>query len=322
MQTYRMLEYYGCFFRNEMLSHNGCVSKKLHKLWYWARILVVFSALIFITHRIWTNWVVIKPVISQIKVGVALEGLGILSLSAALLGWNWVSVLLFRGIRVTRLNGMRAYFLANLARYMPGGIWHFAGRTLWLIGQGYNPQRAVESLVIEQGMILITGVTVGLVFMRLICWSPLFVASVFFLSVLFSALRKKCQHSSWVKWGALIVNYAIFWILYGVANLCFATAIVDDIKITNFASIRIVGQAAMSWVVGYIVFFVPGGWGIRELAFMHLLSQDFSGSIVFILPVFSRLAQILAELICGGAFSLLWLLDSSIKNTNPPGIAG
>lgn len=297
-----------------MPSQNDCLPENLHKFRYWVGIPVAFGTLVFITHRIWTNWIVIRPAISQIKVSMTLEGLALLSLSAALLGWNWVSVLLLCGMRIPRFNGMRVYFLANLTRYMPGGIWHFAGRTLWLIGQGYNSKRVVKSLVIEQGIILITGIAVGLAFMHLICLSPLVVTILLLalVSALSSVFRVKHWHLSWTKWFVLIVNYVTFWILYGIAHLCFALAIVNEIGTTNF--VKIIGQAAMSWAVGYIVFFVPGGWGIRELSFMHLLSQDFSGNIVFILPILSRLAQILAELICGGIFSLLWHLDSNNKS--------
>lgn len=306
-----------------MLSHYSCIPEKLHKLQYWIGIPVIAGALAFITYRIWTNWITIGSVISQIKIGVTLKGLGILSLSATLLGWNWVSVLLFCGIQVPRLNGMRAYFLANLARYIPGGIWHFVGRTLWLVSQGHNPQRAVESLVLEQGIILIAGIGTGFVFMRFILLSPLVLGFfvLVLLSVLLSVMHGSCERPPWIKWFVLLVNYIVFWILYGVANLYFAAAIVDDIgTVTDFSPTKIIGQAILSWVVGYVIFFVPGGWGVRELAFMYLLSQDFSGNIVFILPVLSRLAQILAEIICGGFFLLLGQFASSLKILNLPDI--
>ncbi|MGB9898058.1 hypothetical protein [Thermanaerothrix sp.] len=308
--------------------NNNRLTEMVYKVRYWIGVPLVLSVSALIIYRIYTNWTTLKPVISQIKVDLALGGIGILSIAITLLSWNWVSILSFRETHVHRLNCMRAYFLTNLTRYIPGGVWHFAGRTLWLIHQGHNPHSVAESLVFEQGMTLTAAIAVGFMFLDVINWRPL-TAGIAVFSVLLLALLaafavtapktagKGLQLRFLERWFILIVGYVLFWVLYGLSTICFATAIVGE-RITDFGYIRLIGQSALSWAIGYVIFFVPGGWGVRELAFMHLLSRDFSGSIIFILPVLSRLAQILAELLCGGVFSLLWQLNSLMKVSKLP----
>ncbi len=307
---------------------NNRASEMVYKIRHWIGLSLAISVLAFIIYRIYINWVTIKPTIGQIKVGVALGGMSILSVAVTLLSWNWVSILSFRGIQVHQLNCIRAYFLTNLTRYVPGGIWHFAGRTLWLINQGHNPQSVLESLVFEQVMTLIAAIAVGFICLCLDAWKPL-TAGVAVFSILLLALLaafvatapkmagKGFQLRFLGRWLILIVGYVLFWVLYGLSTICFATAIVEK-RITYLGYIQLVGHTALSWAIGYATFFVPGGWGVRELAFMHLLSRNFSGDIILILPVLSRFAQILAELLCGGIFSLLWQLDLLIKGSKVP----
>jgi hypothetical protein len=285
----------------------------------WVGILLTLITLAFIIHRAYLNWALIKPAFIQIKVITALESMGILSIAIMLLGWNWISVLQRRGMNINRLDCIRIYFLANLTRYVPGGIWHFAGRTLWLLSQGYRFQSVLESLIFEQGLTLVASIAVGFGALAIIERAMFLVGiasfSVFLLVVLaaFVAAGSKTVRSSLnlrsIRKGLiLVVSYILFWVLYGLAISCLAMAILAGGRLTLLSCIRLTGQAALSWAIGYAIFIVPGGWGIRELVFMHFLSHDFPESIVFILPILSRFAQILAEIVCGVAFSLVgWI---------------
>jgi len=302
------------------INSNNRVNEMLRKVRYWAGIPLVLITTAFIIHKIYINWTMIKVVISQIKVGAALMGMGILSIAITLLGWNWTSVLHCRGINTCRLNCIRTYFLANLIRYIPGGVWHFAGRTLWLSSQGYRLQSAIESLIFEQGLTLVAAIAVGSASLEITLRKPFTLGttifSVFLLGLLAAFVatvpktsRKNLNLQFIERWLILVAGYILFWILYGLATCCFAIAIFDSERLTTYDCIRLIGQTALSWAVGYMIVVVPNGWGVRELAFAHLLSRDFAGNIVFILPVLSRLAQILAEILCGGIFSLLWQLS-------------
>jgi len=307
------------------INSNNRVSEIVLRVRYWSGISLMLITLAFITYKIYVNWTAINLIISQIKVSAALGGMGILSTAVTLLGWNWISILHYRGIHARRLNCIRVYFLANLTRYIPGGVWHFAGRTLWLLSQGYRPQSVVESLIFEQGLTLTAAIAVGFLSLTIVERSPLLIVGITFFSVFLLVLLaafavtdpktvRKGLNSQSIEGGLiLVVRYVLFWILYGLATSCFAAAILEGERLTFLDFTRLIGQAALSWAIGYTIFVVPGGWGIRELAFMHLLSRDFSGSIVFVLPVLSRLAQILAEILCGGAFSLMWWLNLWVR---------
>lgn len=300
------------------MSPNG-LGKAIRRLRWWVGTPAAIAILALVGRRIYVSWAAIQPVVSQIRPDLALVGIGLVTAAVALLGWNWVSLLGNCGVQVHKLNALRAYFLANLARYVPGGIWHFAGRTLWLIDRGYKSRVAVESLALDQGMTLATAGMVGLALSNLVDWKEIAIGLAVLSGItllLLAGLRTRGGRESVSHWGQsvsfergkggrwalLLLSYGIFWILYGLGTTFLAAAVVGWKSITASICIRLIGQTALSWAAGYVVFLIPGGWGVRELVFMSLLSEDFSGYAVVLLPLLSRLAQIFAEVLCTSVY--------------------
>lgn len=291
--------------------------RTLQRLRWWIGIPIALVALVMIGRQFYLNWTVVQGTVVHIGLGWVLVGTGITSIAVALLGWNWISVLGKLGIEVYWPDAIRIYFTANLARYAPGGIWHFAGRTLWLIQQGHRFRSAAESLVLEQGITLVTAGGIGLFLSWVAYQKPFAITSVALSGAIavFSigvktAVSKNHKSSarrpSLQNWAVSLVGYSFFWVLYGLATLCLAVAIAGQDVLTVANCAYLIGATALSWASGYAVFIVPGGWGVRELVFMHLLSKEFPGAVVVLLPVLVRSAQIAAELLCVVTSSLIF----------------
>ncbi len=300
------------------------VSGMLGQLRWWVGGPAALIVLVLVGRRIYFGWAVVQETVDRVSPTWILMGIVIASVAVAFLGWNWVSVLSNRGVKVCRLDAMKMYFTANLARYVPGGVWHFAGRTLWLTHQGQGLRTAAESLAIEQGITLITAGVIGFFFIYTIYWKLLVIALVVVSgggAILFAGVRlarpkfwrNKSVRQLWQKWAGLLMDYSLFWILQGLATLCLAAAIAGEDALTVADYTYLTGVTALSWAAGYVVVIIPGGWGVRELIFMELLSREFSSAIVVLLPVLVRLVQITAEMLCVVVF---WVLLGRRKRTS------
>ena len=308
--------------RQAALDPNGHLRKTLQWLRRWIGIPLAFAALLVIGQRIYNGWATIQATVGQIRLGWLFAGMAVIAASIVLLGRNWFSILISRGIHVPWPNILVLYLLTNLSRYLPGGIWHFAGRIAWLAEQGHGSRSVIESLMLEQTMVLVSAGAIGFSLSGLTVRTDLAVGlgiiaeallvmlagiATGYVKLVHKGLPSKSQGGLW-RWAFLVLSYNLFWIINGFATVCLYAALVGWGGIRNpITCVNLVGCTALSWAASYIVIFVPGGWGIRELTFMYLLSQDLSSTMVFVLPVLSRLAQVLVEL-CEGAFSLLWQL--------------
>lgn len=156
-----MLECYGSSYSADLLGPNGRLSRTLRWLRCWVGMTLAFAMLLLIGQRIYAEWATIQTIVSQIRPGWFLAVIGVIALSTTLLGWNWISILASRGIQVYWPSALAFYLLTNLARYLPGEIWHFAGRTTRLAEQGYKLRSEVESLILEQTMVLASAGAIG-----------------------------------------------------------------------------------------------------------------------------------------------------------------
>ncbi len=70
------------------------------------------------------------------------------------------------------------------------------------------------------------------------------------------------------------------------------------------AAFRIVGVMAASWLLGFVSFVVPAGIGVRDAAMMALLLPILGEPWSVVVPVFSRVLWVLADL-CNLVLSLV-----------------
>src|SRR5689334_7882429 len=57
---------------------------------------------------------------------------------------------------------LRAFFLSNLARYVPGVVWQFAGLATMAAAQGVSPVAATAAVLWQQAALLATGLALAL----------------------------------------------------------------------------------------------------------------------------------------------------------------
>ena len=260
-------------------------------------------------------------------------GASILSLMVSFLagGFGWVLILKKMGLEAPKARTLRAWFLSQVGKYVPGKIWGTVSR-LYLFQENVNKVKVGYSIFLEMVLINITGFSLFL--FSLIFWNPAIpgfgkkyiwsAAAIPFMLVLLHPgimektvnvvlLRiKKCPVEIRLNFRQIVelfLYYIFFWCIYGLSFGILASAFIE----TNIRSLLIFsGIYVFSVVVGVVSVISPGGLGVREGVLSVLLSAYMPTHTAVYISIVSRIWFTLVEL--GMVlFFLLWRKQKSMK---------
>ncbi|HEY9850915.1 MAG TPA: UPF0104 family protein [Leptolyngbyaceae cyanobacterium] len=247
-------------------------------------------------------------------------------------GWVWSWVLRELHQPVDGFWSTRIYLKTNIAKYLPGNVWHFYGRIKAATEIGVSAGVATLSVVLESLLMASAALSIALISTQLIetlpllyrCWQLIGLVGVS-IAVHPGILNPLIQVASRLKAKAkgfvaddtsnfLIQRYPLlpllgeigFVSLRGVGFLFTWLAL---IQIYPSQILPLLGVFSAAWLLGFILPGLPGGIGIFEATAIALLKSSFSNdAIPQILAVIAlyRLVSILAE--AQGA-ALVWLYE-------------
>lgn len=280
------------------------------------------SLFVFLIWNISKNWQTISLIkwnFNTLDIVLILFSL-CLAYFANIFSWHIVTKALGTGVDF-RAN-FQIWVFSNLSRFIPGSLWQYPSRVYLLTKEGVSKALGVTAVIIEGLLNLSLGAAV--VFMSLVFWylPPelrryqeilwLFLFSLVFIFVftnekvattaalflkritkqegkILGAVKLPAQ---WIIPLALIVLARFF--LVGSA-LFFLTRI---IVLVNFDLLPVfIGISSLSWLLGYIALFVPGGLGVFEASLSGMLSIYIPFPLAVLVAVVLRLLLLAVELI-------------------------
>jgi hypothetical protein len=220
--------------------------------------------------------------------------------------------------------------ITQLGKYLPGGIWHFAGKFGVYQARGMSAKQAARPIIIENLWLIASALMTGLAALLfshspLPCrYIPVFCNRTSGLILIFSS------GMIWIFSTYLILRYLIkttispllhfrlcleqllIWFLFG----CSFWLVYPQNPSLDFL-LQAIGAFALSWALGYVVFFAPGGIGIREASMTLLFSSFFLPQTTAIFAAVHRMLWVLTEiflaLLCMAVFGLPLGLDQPDK---------
>lgn len=253
---------------------------------------------------------------------------------------NWRQILLGSEYPLGMRDLVRGYTLSLLPRYIPGTVWGYISRGEWLYQRFRVPYSVVSfSSVLEVLVTVISSLMVIGYF--LVLSNPLalairvvLIAAISLLPVLvwllvggFVKLRpqgklRKFFSANPVKnipirnWLACILNFLGQWVLLGITVLLINGAFYphwDGLMVISPWNLSIATYAfSLAWLAGFIILFVPGGIGVREVMLSMILASSLPVSYpqAVLVAVLSRGLYSIAEIfwILAGLF-----IDKSLK---------
>ncbi|KQO62179.1 lysylphosphatidylglycerol synthase transmembrane domain-containing protein [Curtobacterium sp. Leaf261] len=250
--------------------------------------------------------------------------LGIACTLAALVAnmLSWRAMMAATGARVRVAAAASIFFVGQLGKYIPGGVWSIAAQSE--LGRAHGLARTGSAVASLASMLvsMVTAALVGLVglllssgdglrtfwwlvlvvVVGLVALTPTFLGRL--IALAFRVLRRPPQDIRLTWSGTIwsIVWSIVMWLAYGVQ----ATLVLRAFGVETAALFPIAaGAYAVAWLVGFVVVIAPAGLGPREGVLVLLLGAAAGASGALALAVVSRAFMTLGDAVLAGVGSAL-----------------
>lgn len=245
-------------------------------------------------------------------------------------GWVWHWILRLFDQPLSGLWSTPIYLKTNVAKYLPGNVWHFFGRVRALQSVGASTGTAIVSVVMEPLLMAVAAIIIaclagsqlsgieGLLGSRLgqIAVLSFAIASVHprvlnpILQTLGRAKAKaqKLDFSTDKKMlraypGRALLGEIGFVLLRSLGFI----AIVSAFQPLSFADGQpLLAAFSLAWLFGLVVPGAPGGIGVFEATAISLLDAQYPVAIILSSVAVYRLISVLTEVSAAG---IVWILE-------------
>lgn len=238
----------------------------------------------------------------------------------ALIGINWLWIMRAAGADAPRRRGMSWYFVGQLGKYVPGGIWPIVGQAE-LAHRGATPRTvaysstAVSMAATFLGAAVVASVT-GLWALEDDRWIPavlgaaLVVGFVLYcrapvratLERLVTRLTKRSMRLPAPIWVTeVIARHLPVWVLFSGMSIGTVAALGEALDTTLV--VRLIAVTCLSWMAGFVIIGLPGGIGVRETIFISLMTAPLGAPLAVSVAVVSRVVSVAVDL-AGAAISV------------------
>ena len=204
------------------------------------------------------------------------------------------------------------YGLTSMGKYIPGGIWHFVGRFGIYRANNLDNKQTARAFILENIWLLSAAIAVGVCALSLYRFDlisyylripqtqlvsisfavgtlVLWFGGLYLVKLYFNNKTKTTIRPIW----QIIPTSLLLWIFIGLSFF----VMFENYPITSGG--LFVGAYAVSWSVGYLAVFAPGGLGIREAVLALVFSTVSSPEKIAVYAAMNRVVWLVAELLFG-----------------------
>ncbi|NEZ55596.1 lysylphosphatidylglycerol synthase domain-containing protein [Adonisia turfae] len=283
--------------------------------------------LFFLAKTLKDHWQEVRTLeITSATLSLLTIALGISLIAHIWSGWVWHLILKTIGQPRDGRWSTAIYLKTNIAKYLPGNVWHFYGRVLALKSSGSSTGAAIVGVVLEPvlmaaaalGLAAISfSLTVGNQWLLVIPLGALVAMLVAihprFLNPLLRKLGKAKAQSQGLTvitstlrmqsypWHSLLGELG-FVFLRGMGFIMTIVALQQGLQPSQFFTI--LGSFSLAWLLGLLVPGAPGGVGVFEAVAIALLGNQLPNGLLISSVALYRLVSTMAEALGAG---LIWL---------------
>lgn len=251
-------------------------------------------------------------VLGDVATSFVFYGLFITVMSA-----SWRIILeFFSNKRIPLRIAFTVYAKANIAKYLPGNVMHFAGRNVLGHKFGWSHSDIAASSLLEVAFMEVTAFFLAGIFMlwgvpvprdlfsrisvKYLAIAVITVTVVFVAFFFAKVYQKKGDVRSLLSLDFLSLFMRIF-PLYSFVFLGFGLILVGiflaatNTVLSLSGVFTIVGVSVISWLTGFVVPGAPGGLGVRESMIVLLLSSEYGPENALTSALILRLVTLLGE---------------------------
>ena len=287
--------------------------------------LVALLGAVFVAWAIRREWSQVGSVLQDVQPLwlVAALGLAIGAMTGIALAWHIALGMTGAPARVADV--LHWYFVGELGKYVPGGVWAVVGRGELAARDGRVRAQAYGSVILSLAATYLCGMGVAVALLlgsgfgelrtlEIGALAVLFLVGIFalhpaVLGRIFSQVSKRWPERfpvvapSFSSGLGLVAANLPSWLAMGLATSCVAQALGLEVPLGE-----IMLATALSWVLGFLVIPAPGGMGVREAVFT-LTVGSLSGGGAAAVAILARLIFMMSDAV-GAAIFTLWSLIS------------
>lgn len=206
----------------------------------------------------------------------------------------WWHLLIFFDVKPDWLWTVKAYGLSQLAKYVPGNIFHIAGRQALGMAAGLPSRPLAKSAFWELGLIAVAGTLFGILIVPL-AWPTfsLWLPNALFVIIgltLITTLRHLLSPS---------IAVALVWQIAFLVASGFIFISVQEIVLPAAKSLpaytELCGAYVLAWLAGLITPGAPAGVGVRELVLLSLLGGQVAQADLLLAIVLGRMVTVTGD---------------------------
>ncbi len=241
----------------------------------------------------------------------------------------WKNIVIWFGKKNIKNNLISFYVVTNILKYVPGGIWHFVERFNFL-KEISNNSLAFYSILIEPYFMLCASfllASVGIIYSKLyiVFLIPLIFLNrklIYFILMQLEAFKSKTisklnisntkynfdqriKLNSFFPAKALLIETGFVLCKFIGFFICFNTANLENQPDTLFVFVIF----CLSWSIGLIIPWAPGGVGVFEACFLFLIGKNVPENIMLVILIYFRLISTSADLF----FSVPFFMKKFVK---------
>ncbi|MCE2718991.1 MAG: lysylphosphatidylglycerol synthase domain-containing protein [Dolichospermum sp.] len=301
----------------------------MKKIFRW---LILGGTLFFLLKAFKDNWLGVSAIRINITGWLILGTATSVTLLAHIwAGWIWTWVLKELNQSVSSIEFIQVYLKTNIAKYLPGNVWHYYGRIIAAKNANIPTNIATLSVLLEPLLMLAAALIIIVLFASQIVvnnWKiNLVILQLLGLIIILGILHpwflnptiqlldrwknKKSQPENQLIDSFIINRYPVKPLLGEIVFLGLRGAgfILTIMALTsvNWQQIPLLfGTFSCAWVMGLVIPGAPGGLGVFETIAILLLQYHFPAALVISAIALYRLISILAE--TAGA-AIAWLFE-------------
>jgi glycosyltransferase 2 family protein len=280
----------------------------------------VAAVVVALAVLLWQQRDEVRLALASISPGLVVVSLLLGVVGASLPGLVWRDLLASQGYRTTPVAGLRVFFIAQLGKYLPGGIWNLVAQVDMARDLRIPARQSATATFLSVALsviaaLLVAGVTLPFAIPGLVgefWWAFLAVPALVVLllppvvawwsGLAFRILRRpgSAVHLTW----AVLVRATALLLLSWVAMGLHLGALVQGLGGSG-ASLWLmsIGVFSLAWVAGFLVLIAPAGAGVREAALVLGFAAVLPAGAVLTVALLSRVLLVVADvLLAAGLF--------------------
>lgn len=274
------------------------ISQSLRNLLNWVGSGLAIAGILFIGYRLHSYWLELDlSKITPLGWGLIFFLAIVYGSANFLLAYAWWQLLQHFCKYGNIANSVKIYGMSQLAKYVPGNIFHLAGRQALGMSAGIPTKSLAQSMIWELVLIAVTGsFFFWLILPRLLHYFPLTLGIILMLTSFILALC--LLHRYLGHHIAVAITYQMFFLLISASIFIVLIGLISGYdKLTPSYWVIIGGTYTIAWLAGLVTPGSPAGVGIREMILLIILKGIIAEDSLLVVVLLGRIITVIGDVL-------------------------